>query len=91
MTNKARAKANIAYYEQSEMDSLEKAYKSASHRKWAAWHYCQRLCREHDGWGLKVIHRNTWMFTAGFEYVNQETGEVMFMYITPNYNVAVSA
>lgn len=86
-----RAEGNYLAYERSHYGDLLDAYTKCSEAKRAAWLHCRDLMAEHDGWGLKVISRNTWMFTAGFEFTNPETGELMFMYITPSYDVAVSA
>lgn len=44
---------------------------------------------KYNGWGLKVLSYNTFMFTAGFLFENKETGVIQMMYITPNYDVAV--
>lgn len=91
------AEANYARYLASKMDDLYKAYDKASTNKWRAWDYCKELEYQYGGGHfkydclpLKVISKNTFVFTAGFEFVDEETGELMFMYITPNYNIAVS-
>ena len=89
MTNKARAKANIKAWRNSDMYSLYHAYNDFSANKARAWRYCEELCKKHNGYGLKVISKNTFMFTAGFEFVDKENGNTKFMYITPNYDIAV--
>lgn len=85
-----RARANINSWRRSTYYELWDAYGRCSSRKKAAWDYCKNLCAKLDGTGLKVISRNSHIFTAGFEYTDKETGEVMFMYISPNYDRAVS-
>lgn len=68
---------------------INQAYANPSYAKIRAFKDCWWMCKQLHGTGLKVISKNTFVFTAGFEFVNDETGEVMFMYITPNYNYAV--
>lgn len=89
MTNKARAKANINYWRQSDMHELYHAYNSASTAKWRAWDYCKELCNKYNGHNLKIISKNSFVFTAGFEFIDPENGNLKFMYITPNYDTAV--
>lgn len=87
MTKKKMTKRERTAYEdwkRSEMYELYHAYGSASTAKWNAWEYCKRLCRDMNGEGLKVISKNTFQFTVGFEYPSEETGEIMFAYITAN-------
>lgn len=86
-----RARANYAAYRRSTWTELYDAYDSFSRGKVDAWRYCKDLCKKYNGDGLKVISRNCHKFTAGFEYVDSETGEIMFMYITKGYNQAVPA
>jgi hypothetical protein len=40
-----------------------------------------------DGYDLKVVAHNGYMFTAGFMF--KEDGKQMFMYITPSKDIAV--
>lgn len=84
------AKGNIDSWKRSSDFSLDSAYGRYSSNKASAWKYCEDLRDKHDGRNLKVISHNTYMFTAGFEYNDAETGEVMFMFITPSYDVSVS-
>jgi hypothetical protein len=90
LTAANRRRALIAYevYNRSGMYSLDDAYGSYSKDKRDAWHYCERLMDEYSGYGLKVISANGWMFTAGFMFCGEE-GQLMFMYITKNYDIAV--
>lgn len=77
--NKRESKA-YRMYKSSDMYSLYDAYGRFSRKKAEAWEYCERLCKEKDGRGLKVIGASTSVFSAGFEY--EEDGKPMFMYIT---------
>lgn len=89
MTNndkKRVARANYSRYLTSRYDELYKAYSRASEKKWSAWEYCKGLCYKYGGHGLRVISFNTFIFTAGFEYTDAETGAAMFCYITPSYD-----
>ena len=69
-----------AKYLMSDKYDLHDAYGRFSNKKYEAWKYCQKLCEEHDGRGLKVIGANSSFFSAGFMY--EEDGKENFMYIT---------
>lgn len=86
---KRTAIVNIKSWKNSRYTDLYSAYGTPSVKKKDAWDYCIRKKLEYNGSNLKVISRNTYMFTAGFEYVDKETGECMFMFITPNYDISV--
>ena len=60
--------------------SLYDCYGSFSHAKARAWEYCENLCRQKEGWGLKVVGHNSCFFSAGFLY--EESGKQMYMHIT---------
>lgn len=83
------AKAKIPMYDRSNWYRLSDVYKSYSWHKECAWDYCALKMFEYNGMGLKVISRNSSFFTAGFIFVDSETGEVMFYYITANYDCIV--
>jgi hypothetical protein len=90
MTARQRtAKANITAYNNSTAYGLYDVYDSFSQAKSQAWDYCKELCNKYNGYALKVVSFNTFMFTAGFEFVDENTGVVMYMHITPNYDTAV--
>lgn len=84
-----RAKTKIPEYEKSYYTSLDDCYERYSHAKARAWNYCEELCKNHDGWGLRIISYNMSIFTAGFQFNDPETHVRMFMYITPSYDTAV--
>lgn len=71
--------------------TLYEAYGRPSYAKERAWEYCERLCEKHDGYGLVVMSANTFRFSAGFEYIDKETGAVSFMYISPDYDCSVDS
>lgn len=83
------ARGNINRYSKSDLYTLHHAYGRPSYAKENAWNYCIDLMRKYDGYGLKVISYNTFMFTAGFMFTDKETGVLQFMFITPNYDIAV--
>ena len=83
------AQGNIDRYNRSDMVTLNHAYARPSTAKENAYWYCRRLMAKLNGWGLKVISYNTFMFTAGFLFKDKETGVIKFMYITPNYDIAI--
>lgn len=88
-TNEKKALANFPRWQNSCNYDLFDVYGSCSTAKRNAWRHCEDLCREFNGWGLKVVSFNTNMFTAGFVFEDPETGEVMYMHITPSYEAAV--
>ena len=91
MTREERvAQSNIGTWKRSTWYEIYDAYDSFSKGKVDAWKYCKSLCKKYDGRDLKVVNRNCHKFTAGFEYTDKDTGEIMFMYITKGYNQPVS-
>ena len=90
MTSRERAAhAHYPAYFRSNATDLYDVYSRCSAAKRHAWDYCRKLCLDKNGRGLRIISGNSFMFTAGFEFPDPETGVRMFMYITPNYDVAV--
>lgn len=85
-----RAIAAVPAYERSTATKLSDVYGRYSRAKEKAFEHCRDLCYKYRGHNLKIITASKWMFTAGFEFENLETGEIMFMYITKSYNTAVS-
>ena len=83
--------ARISYpnYRMSKYTDLYSAYGRCSAKKREAWEYCKNLCEKYNGEGLRVIGRNAHRFSAGFEYTDSQTGDKMFMYISPNYDQAI--
>ena len=67
---------------------LADAYGSYSSAKASAWKHCEEKRDDYDGWGLKVLSHNTYMFTAGFEFENPETGAIALYIITPSKEFA---
>lgn len=85
----SQARANIEAWKKSNATELWHVYDKFSHNKVKAWEHCEELCYRFGGSDLKIISHNSFIFTAGFEFADPETGEVMFMYITPNHHTAV--
>ena len=77
------------YRELGEHRAIYDVYSSYSYKKLRAWDYCKDLCARHEGWGLKVISHNTFIFTAGFYFTDKDTGVLRFMYITPSYDTPI--
>ena len=65
---------------------LEDVYNSYSVFKARAYQYCKELMWDLQGWGLKILSANSQAFTVGFEFVDPETSELMFAYITKDYD-----
>jgi hypothetical protein len=82
------AKANRNRYTNSTLYGLYYAYAKPSIAKQNAWNYCVNLMDKYNGYGLRVISYNTFMFTAAFLFLD-ENGVVNMMYITPNYDIAI--
>lgn len=72
--------AIVRSYNRSSKSNLWDCYDSFSSKKRSAWEYCENLMYKHNGYGLKVISANGWMFTAGFMF--EEDGKNYLMYIT---------
>lgn len=66
--------------------ALDFVYGSYSVNKARAWRYCQEMKAKLNGYGLKVITHNCMVFTAGFEYMDSDTGEARFYYIAPSFD-----
>lgn len=75
-------------YRLSNMDELYKAYGRCSAAKMRAWENCKKLCKEYNGWGLKVLGVGSWQFSAGFLFADEETGAVKVMKITKSGHIA---
>lgn len=71
--------------------NLYEAYGSFSKKKADAWEYCQKKCYDNDGRRLRVISHNSFIFTAGFEFTNPETGVIAICIITPSEDFAFEA
>lgn len=87
--SESTAKNNIKFWEKSEMYNLRDAYGSFSSKKEKAWDYCKELFYKYDGWGLKIVSKNTFIFTAGFAFIDKDTGVVKYMHITPSSDTVV--
>lgn len=84
------AKANIERWKNTQERDLYDVYKNPSLAKRRAWRYCENLCASLGGHGLKVVGFNCMKFSAGFEFINDKTGELMYMHITPSYDTTAS-
>lgn len=78
------ALANYRNYRNSDMYDIYDAYKNPSFAKTRAFRACADKCAEYGGENLKVVSKNCFIFTAGFEFCDDD-GVVMFAYITPSY------
>lgn len=88
-TRESNALSRYADYLRSSATDLSHAYDRYSTAKAQAWRYCENLMEKHDGWGLRVISHNCFMFTAGFMFTDPETGVLKFMYVTKTSDTAV--
>ena len=88
-TRERTALSRYTDYIRSNASDLSDVYGRYSTAKAVAWNYCKDLMAKHDGWGLRIISHNGFMFTAGFEFSDPETGVLKFMYITKTSDTAV--
>ena len=65
---------------------LHHVYGKASSAKHDAMRRCRQLMYDLNGRGLKIISHNCDTFTVGFEYPDEETGELNFAFITKAYD-----
>lgn len=65
---------------------LEECYITCSAQKQRAYNYCRNLYYKVGGEGFRIIGYNTFVFTVGFEFVD-ENGVVCFAYITPEKGI----
>lgn len=86
---KKTAKAKYRDWYVSDALELSDVYGRYSDAKRNAWEYCKNLCEKYKGFNLKIVSHNINIFTAGFVYPDKTTGQEMFMYITPSYDIAV--
>lgn len=69
-------------------DTIYTAYENPSQEKIDWYEYFSRLAYDNYSivTGINVITHNTFVFTMGYEFMDNETGEMCFMYITPTYS-----
>ena len=92
MENKAEQRQALGYFEaykRSNNYDLYDVYDSWSSAKTTAWKHCRDICVNLNGRALKIISANAWRFTAGFTYVDVETGKEKFVYITKDKHIEV--
>ena len=71
-------------YMQSSNYNLNDIYKSYSYSKARAFDYCKNLCNKYSGQDLKIICGNTFTFSAGFTY--SQDNKNYFVFITKDQN-----
>lgn len=84
---KRRARTAYAIYKHSTDRTLDDVYGTYSVYKARAYRDCIELMYTLHGFGFKIITHNQNVFTCGFVY--EFCNKIMFMYITPNYRVAI--
>jgi len=68
-----------AYIDSHKYD-LNDCYERCSEAKKKAFENCRKMCYEDDGYGLKIISHNGFMFTAGYLY--KKDNDIWLCYIT---------
>ncbi len=80
------AHAQIGRWYDSNDYALYQVYGNYSHAKEQAMQYCEEMMHAYNGHGLSIISHNSMVFTVGFEFYDDETGALMFAYITKDYD-----
>lgn len=80
------AKNHYQAYLNSDCRYLWHCYSNPSKYKEEALYRCYNLMNQLCGTDLRIISYNSMQFTVGFEFVDFETGELMFAYITRDYD-----
>lgn len=57
--------------------TLRQVYSSGSDKKEKAMNDCRKECNEDNGTDFRIISHSRDNFSVAWEYINQETGEVM--------------
>ena len=66
--------------------NIWQAYDRPSEYKVAAWHDCEHMCRDGDGFGLCITGASCQTFSVMFDFAHPDTGELMRAHITRDYN-----
>lgn len=69
-------------YEKSQISNIWQAYKQPSHNKQTAFAFCLQLMRKYNGYGMKILGYNSYIFSAAFRF-EDENGVDCLAYITP--------
>ena len=85
----SRAKAAYQVWQKSDMTDIRSAYRKPSNAKLSAWEFCKQRVKRYGGYGLRVVHNTCHIFTCGFCYRDEDTNQLHFVYITPNYETIV--
>ena len=70
----------FADYNRAFMTSLWQAYEKPSYEKQKSFHYVKERCHVLNGYGLKIVNKNTFHFTAAFLY--EKDGQTWMQYHT---------
>ena len=73
-------------YKESTDTELYDVYNKVSNAKKNAMEYCKELMHKLNGRDLRIISHTVQFFTVGFEFPDEETGELNFAYITKAYD-----
>ena len=87
---KRQAENALKSFDFSRYESIFSAYGKPSFAKIRAFNYCLNTCRKYNGFNLRILSKNNFMFTCGFFFYNED-GKKQFYYITPSYDVIIPA
>ena len=83
MATKKNLEKEYKHYLNVATTELHEVYPSGySAEKGRALKQCKEWCAEMNGERFRIVSHNGWAFTAGWTYVDKETGKKMFRYET---------
>ena len=83
MAIKKNLEAQYERWCDSNYTTLREVYGRWSGEKERAYKACLEKCSDMNGWNFRIVSHNSWMFTVGWLYRNEE-GKNMFWYETPS-------
>lgn len=83
-----RQQQMISNYRGATATDLHGIYTIVSKKKLEAFDYCKSLMKEYNGKNLKVIGGNSYTFSAGFEFTDEDNNKCI-MYITKGANTII--
>lgn len=84
-----RIAKNAAEYAYNHLDytynNIFEAYSRPSANKIRAWEHCKELCHSLNGYALRITGKSCHAFSAVFKFVDGDTGELCYCYMTRDY------
>ena len=83
-----RLRARASRYEGTELEDVYGRYSSV---KASAMRNCKEWCEQDNGYNFHIISHNTSTFSVAWNYVDQNTGEIMTRIETANHSYIVDS